>query len=69
MRTFFLFYVVPCNALMSLRGAKRRGNLPEGNRIAFGKRCCLRSDVAFGAMLLSQRCVPLARYVQNPLRH
>ena len=50
MRTFFLFYVVPCNALMSLRGAKRRGNLPEGNRIAFGAmlpsaRCCLRNDV------------------------
>ena len=31
MRTFFLLYVVPCKALMSLRGAKRRGNLPEGN--------------------------------------
>ena len=31
MRTFFMLYVVPCNALMSLRGAKRRGNLPEGN--------------------------------------
>lgn len=31
MRTFFLLYVVPCKALMSLRGVKRRGNLPEGN--------------------------------------
>ena len=64
MRTFFLLYVVPCNALCKSDGAM----LPDGAML-LTQRCCLRSDVAYAAMLLSQRCVPSARYVQNTLRH
>ena len=60
MRTFFMLYVVPCNALMSLRA--KRGNLPEGNRIAFGKRCMpSASDVECATMRLAARYVPSAR--------
>ena len=95
MRTFFMLYVVPCNALMSLRSINRgprgilctRGekaqtskrvsviacdnviskaqfatHLPEGNRIAFGKRCMpLASDVECATMRLAARYVPSAR--------
>ena len=60
MRTFFisemqLFAWAPCCL-------SAKAMLPDGAML-------LRGDVACGAMLLSQRCVPLARYVQNPLRH
>lgn len=58
MRTFFipemqLFAWAPCCLTA-------KAMLPDGAML-------LRSDVAYAAMLLSQRCVPSARYVQNTL--
>ena len=45
MRTFFLLYVVPCNALCKSDGAM----LPDGAML-LTQRCCLRGDVAFATM-------------------
>lgn len=47
MRTFFLLYVVPYEVLCKSDGAMY---LPVGKSDAPTARCCLRSDVACGAM-------------------
>lgn len=66
MRTFFLLYVVPCNALYVIVSVAWQS--PGRESLLLTQRCMpSASDVAYAAMLLSQRCVPSARYVQNTL--